>query len=182
MPEYPRTDLLSATDTFLEAADHPFPEVPSAPSVELFASRLAMITEEFRELFASVGLTPLDVAFAASITDHDQLTEQLALQLEGQQIDLAEAVDAFDDIIVVAHGGAREIAGPATNEAAWEVARANLDKIVDGKVVRTPKGKITKPEGHRAADVESVLRRYGMDQRHDVLVRTDMPVAEEASK
>lgn len=176
MPEYPRTDLLSATDTFLEAADHPFPEVPSAPSAELFASRLAMLTEEFRELFDSVGLSYIHLVSAMAVTDHDRLVAVFSDMLEGQQIDLAEAVDAFDDIIVVAHGGAREIAGPAASEAAWEVARANLDKIVDGKVVRTPKGKITKPEGHRAADVEGVLRRYGMDQRHDVLVRTDMPV------
>ncbi|MDE8648129.1 hypothetical protein PXH69_24485 [Rhodococcus qingshengii] len=57
-----------------------------------------------------------------------------------------------------------DLFGPdAAREAANEVTRSNLAKIVDGAVIRHPEtGKILKPEGWVAPDIASVLVRHGL--------------------
>lgn len=49
----------------------------------------------------------------------------------------------------------------AALECAAEVTRSNLDKIVDGKVIKDPEtNKILKPEGWRGPDVIGILDRH----------------------
>lgn len=58
----------------------------------------------------------------------------------------------------------------AAIECAAEVTRSNLDKIVDGKVIKNPEtGKILKPEGWVGPDIEGVLRRHGLLPAESVL-------------
>lgn len=50
----------------------------------------------------------------------------------------------------------------AALECAAEVTRSNLDKIVDGKVIKNEAGKIQKPEGWVGPDIVGVLGRHGL--------------------
>lgn len=75
--------------------------------------------------------------------------------------DTAEVVDGFIDIAYVALTGAIRVAGNKKAEEAWDaVVDANLAKV-DGRhgdVVRDPEtGKILKPEGWTAPDIEGIL-------------------------
>ena len=72
--------------------------------------------------------------------------------------DLTETIDGLLDIIVIAWGTIVTYIGEdRAKAAAAEVVRSNLDKIVDGQVVRRADGKILKPEGWQAPDIAGVI-------------------------
>lgn len=77
--------------------------------------------------------------------------------------DVCEAVDGFLDVAYVAFTGALRVGGVDGVSRAWEaILRANTSKIDGslGPVVRDEKtGKILKPEGWTAPDIEDAL--YG---------------------
>lgn len=74
--------------------------------------------------------------------------------------DPVEVADGLADIIVIAYGSLLAYWGPVVaQEILGEVARSNLSKIVDGKVLRRADGKILKPESYSAPDIRSILER-----------------------
>ena len=70
--------------------------------------------------------------------------------------DLTEIADALADIIYVAIGTAI-FHGIPLARIFDEVHRSNIAKIVDGKVLRNKDGKVIKPAGWKAPDVEGIL-------------------------
>ena len=76
---------------------------------------------------------------------------------EGQS-DLVEIADALADIIYIACGTAVSYGIPLDDVFA-EVHRSNMAKLVDGKVIRREDGKVQKPEGWTAPDIEGVLKK-----------------------
>lgn len=78
-----------------------------------------------------------------------------------QQADYAEILDGFIDTAYVALSGAIRLVGEKKAIAAWEaVVDANTAKI-DGRygdIVRDPDtGKILKPEGWQAPDIQAII-------------------------
>lgn len=76
-------------------------------------------------------------------------------------VDIPEALDGFIDSAYVAMTGAIRLVGPEKARAAWDaVVDANLAKV-DGRhgpVVKDPvTGKIGKPEGWTAPDIEAIV-------------------------
>lgn len=75
----------------------------------------------------------------------------------------AETVDGFLDTAYVAITGAIRVAGVEKARECWEaIMRANTSKIdgTYGETVTDPKtGKILKPEGWKAPDIEGILGR-----------------------
>lgn len=73
----------------------------------------------------------------------------------------AEVLDGFLDTAYAAFTGAIRFAGVASTEQAWEaIVRANESKIdgTYGPVVQDEEtGKILKPEGWKAPDIEGIL-------------------------
>lgn len=89
---------------------------------------------------------------------HEELQETTEALLHK---DTAEVVDGFIDTAYVALTGAIRVAGNKKAKEAWDaVVDANLAKV-DGRhgdVVRDPEtGKILKPEGWTAPDIEGIL-------------------------
>ena len=85
------------------------------------------------------------------------LREEFREYLDGESFnDLVEVADAIADIIYIACGTAVSYGIPLDDVFA-EVHRSNMAKLVDGKVIRREDGKIQKPEGWTAPDVEGVL-------------------------
>lgn len=71
-----------------------------------------------------------------------------------------ELVDAFLDAAYVAFTGAIRFAGEEKAIECWEaICNANLSKVDGslGPVVRNEHGKIMKPEGFQAPDIEGIL-------------------------
>lgn len=159
-------DILTGTERFMRAAGQPIPDVPAIPRFDTIALRIKMLVEELSELCEAVGFEDglegyLDIVSSYSA---DAAITEIAHAEESGRIDLVEMVDAFLDIVVVAHGGVLETAGPeAAEAAAAEVTRSNLDKIVDGVVQRREDGKILKPNGWVGPDIAGVLQRHGGD-------------------
>lgn len=83
--------------------------------------------------------------------------------------DVCEVVDGFLDAAYVAFTGALRVGGVAGVTRAWEaILRANTSKIDGslGPVVRDEEtGKILKPEGWTAPDIEEAL--YGRGEGND---------------
>ena len=72
--------------------------------------------------------------------------------------DLENVAKELADIIYIVCGTAASYGIPL-DRVFNEVHRSNMEKLVDGKVVRRDDGKILKPEGWTAPDIKSVL--YG---------------------
>ena len=87
------------------------------------------------------------------------LREEFLEYLDGESFnDLVEVADALADIIYIACGTAVSYGIPLDDIFA-EVHRSNMAKLVDGKVIRREDGKIQKPEGWTAPDIEGVLEK-----------------------
>jgi predicted HAD superfamily Cof-like phosphohydrolase len=103
------------------------------PSIKHYKMYLGLIDEEFNELLDAVTT--------------DNRVEQL---------------DALVDILVVTLGAIR--AAGWDGEAAWkEVMNTNFAKIdpVTGKVIKRADGKVLKPEGWRAPQLEQFVGKDG---------------------
>lgn len=76
-------------------------------------------------------------------------------------VDFAEVLDGFIDTAYVAFTGAIRVAGAEKAKAAWDaVVDANLSKV-DGRygppIINPETGKIGKPEGWIAPDIEAII-------------------------
>jgi len=76
--------------------------------------------------------------------------------------DLVEIADALADLIYIACGTAVSYGIPLDKVFA-EVHRSNMAKLVDGKPIYREDGKVLKPEGWTAPDVEGVLNKSHSD-------------------
>lgn len=152
------TDILTGTELFMRAAGQPIPDRPAVPAAETIALRLSLLVEEVNELCRAVGFDDIDHYLDCAAND---AVEWQLSRTDLGGIDIVEMVDAFHDIVVVAHGGALETAGSdATKATAAEVTRSNLDKVVDGKVLRREDQKIMKPENWTPPQIAAVLEAY----------------------
>jgi predicted HAD superfamily Cof-like phosphohydrolase len=87
------------------------------------------------------------------------LKEEVWEYMDGESFnDLVEVADALADIIYIACGTAVSYGIPLDDVFA-EVHRSNMAKLVDGKVIRRADGKVQKPEGWTAPDIEGVLKK-----------------------
>jgi predicted HAD superfamily Cof-like phosphohydrolase len=87
------------------------------------------------------------------------LKEEVEEYFDGEDKDDIENVaKELADIIYIVCGTAASYGIPL-DRVFNEVHRSNMEKLVDGKVVRRDDGKILKPEGWTAPDIKSVL--YG---------------------
>lgn len=106
------------------------------------------IDDEFQETWDAICYHDDDWGFA--IPRHDQPPR-----------DIAETVDGFLDIAYSALSAVIRIAGEdKAYKAWWEVIHANLNKVngVYGPKILNPEtGKIEKPEGWVAPDIERIL-------------------------
>jgi predicted HAD superfamily Cof-like phosphohydrolase len=73
--------------------------------------------------------------------------------------DLVNLAAELADIIYIACGTAVSYGIPL-NEVFEEIHKANMAKLIDGKVIRREDGKIQKPEGWKPADIEGILKKY----------------------
>ena len=100
-----------------------------APNIENYAMYLDLITEEYEELKEAIIAN-----------------------------DRVEQLDALVDILVVTMGAIR--AGGFDGEGAWkEVMDTNFAKIdpTTGKVIKRADGKVLKPEGWKAPELQPFL-------------------------
>jgi predicted HAD superfamily Cof-like phosphohydrolase len=126
-------DILTGTRLFMEASGQSIATTPAFPDADTRTLRRSLLCEELGEYITAEA--------------HD---------------DLVEVVDGLLDIIVVAHGTLLSYIGPeAAEAAAAEVTRSNLDKIVDGVVLRRKDGKVRKPPEWRGPDIAGVLQQHG---------------------
>lgn len=87
------------------------------------------------------------------------LREEVDEYFDGEdKDDLENVAKELADIIYIVCGTAASYGIPL-DRVFNEVHRSNMEKLVDGKVVRRDDGKILKPEGWTAPDIKSVL--YG---------------------
>ena len=115
---------------FHVAAGSGVAEVPRFPSEEVRALRQRLIDEEHREW--------------KEAEEND---------------DMVGIIDGLADLIYVILGTAIEYVGPRTFLHAWEeVQRSNMEKVVEGKLVRRPSdGKVLKPEGWEPPQIAAVI-------------------------
>lgn len=73
--------------------------------------------------------------------------------------DIVNIAAELADIIYIACGTAVSYGIPL-NEVFEEIHRANMSKLIDGKILRREDGKIQKPEGWKPADIEGILKKH----------------------
>lgn len=71
--------------------------------------------------------------------------------------DLVEVADAIADMIYILCGTAVSYGIPL-DDVFEEVHASNMAKLVDGKVIRRPDGKVQKPEGWEPPNIERILK------------------------
>lgn len=144
---------------FHRAMEQPIVEKPAVPSEDRVRLRLRLIAEEFFELLRStIGYPEVDERNDnPAILDFVERTVNAVINEAKLEVDLPSFVDATIDLDYVVEGTRIEFGvdgGPVLDA----VHRANMAKATGP---RRADGKILKPEGWRAPDVESELRRQG---------------------
>ncbi len=107
-----------------------------------------------------------NIGFGESFIDptrvlrRDLLAEEMSEYVDAEiNDDLVEVLDGLADIIVIALGSMYAYVGrTVATEILDEVARSNLSKVVDGRVLKNDAGKIVKPRGWTAPDIAGILK------------------------
>ena len=73
--------------------------------------------------------------------------------------DLTNLAVELADIIYIACGTAVSYGIPL-DDVFNAIHQANMNKLIDGKVIRREDGKIKKPEGWQSADIAGILKKY----------------------
>ena len=73
--------------------------------------------------------------------------------------DMTNLAVELADIIYIACGTAVSYGIPL-DEVFNAIHKANMDKLVDGKVIRREDGKIKKPDGWQPADIKGILEKH----------------------
>ena len=132
----------------------PTGDVPKVPADDRVRLRLRLIAEEFFELLEACLNWP-----GANGEEFSDAKAKVAMVIDMCEVDVAlpEAADALADIAYVVEGSALEF-GVNSEAVLAEVHAANMRKVGGGKEAG---GKIKKPEGWTAPDVEGVLKAQG---------------------
>lgn len=121
--------IVEALLEFNDAFDISKLETPGIGSDELFELRIRLLHEEVEEYAAAVRMG-----------------------------DLVEVLDALGDIAYILAGTIINHGLQQVFDAVFsEIHRSNMAKLVDGKVLRRKDGKVMKPEGWSAPDLEQFL-------------------------
>ena len=123
-------DMVAAVKEFQEAFGQRVGDHPFLPSSHERELRMRLMKEEYKEYKK-----------AEKANNLVNLASELA------------------DIIYIACGTAVSYGIPL-HEVFEEVHKANMSKLIDGKVLRREDGKIQKPEGWQPADIESILKKH----------------------
>lgn len=87
----------------------------------------------------------------------DLLEEEFNEYLTAEEkSDIIGIADALADIIYIACGTAVSYGIPL-DKVFEEVHKSNMNKLVDGKIIRRHDGKILKPEGWRPPDIQKFI-------------------------
>lgn len=124
-------------EKFMKACDQSTEEY----NYDQFSMYMSLIKEEYNELLVAQGY------------DLETLTQE-------NPIDEKETLDALIDILVVTIGAIHSMG--ADGDGAWkEVMRTNFEKIdkETGKVRKREDGKVLKPVGWQAPELESFLTK-----------------------
>jgi predicted HAD superfamily Cof-like phosphohydrolase len=134
------------------------------PSAENLSVQVGCHLEEFMEFMDTLGIAsnqegqvyPTPTQLQAALETMNLLATSLkdgVLRVEVMEEFREECLDALCDLEVTGTGVAY-LAGFAKDSADLEVLAANERKLVDGKPVLKPNGKIGKPEGWVAPDLK----------------------------
>lgn len=135
---------------FHEKFGVPALEVPGVPDESRVELRMRLIQEEFEELIEAMGYWIPDDG------PPERDTKGLFSDTP-PPLDLPKTADAIADLIYVLIGTAHEFGIPI--EAVWNAVQAtNMAKVGGGE---DAKGKIQKPPGWVAPDVEGILTAHG---------------------
>lgn len=86
------------------------------------------------------------------------IDEEVDELLEGEmKNDIVEVADALTDILYVVYGMGHAY-GIDLDKCFNEVHRSNMSKVVGGKLVRAPNGKVLKPDTYSPPDLKSTLK------------------------
>lgn len=161
--------LLAATEEFMIAGDQEMGVFKALPDDHPEAQDV--LPETGPILNARHELRQLRRKLMAGVGE-GEVGEYLDAELNN---DIVEIVDGLLDIMVIAWGTLLTYVGPeVASLCAYEVARSNLDKIVeDGNgnatVIKRPDGKILKPKGWVGPEIEGILKRHNIiiPPKHD---------------
>ena len=129
------SDAIRSVARFMKLGGQPVPECPE--EVIRYPDKFAFLERLFEE--------------------YEEGTEALSV---------SDLVDAFLDAAYVAFTGAVSFAGEEKAIECWEaICSANLSKVDGslGPVTRNESGKILKPEGFKAPDIENILYPGGLE-------------------
>jgi predicted HAD superfamily Cof-like phosphohydrolase len=150
------TTMRDRTLEFHRAFDCAMASSPESPRKALLEDRLAFTAEEFFELLAASGcpFRALEVARAA--------VGVCVKMARYDKFDLPDFVDAHADLMYFLSGTMVAI-GVDEEPIHAEVHRANMAKLwLDGKPRhRASDGKVVKPPGWSAPDIDGELRKQG---------------------
>lgn len=73
--------------------------------------------------------------------------------------DIVNLAVELADIIYIACGTAVSYGIPL-DEVFEAIHKANMEKLIDGRVIRREDGKIKKPEGWQPANIEGILKKH----------------------
>lgn len=145
---------------FHKTFGHLINKVPTQPEDKIIRLRLALILEEFIELFdACVGETSLSslgyVHHLKNLLD-ELYNGQLSIKAD---IDLVEVADALGDIKYVTDGAAICFGLPF-DAIFKEIHRSNMSKLgEDGKPIYREDGKVMKGPDFSPPDIKKILER-----------------------
>lgn len=138
--------MISDVTAFHAKFGIPIQTVPAVPSEERLALRERLITEEYSELMVALGYAEYHSDMGAGWMRPADSTPNLP-----------ETADAIADLVYVLIGAALEFGIPL--QAVWDRVQAtNMAK--EGGPTRAD-GKILKPLGWVAPDIEGCLREHG---------------------
>lgn len=129
----------------------PIVDNPSLPSDERLRLRLRLISEEYGELLEAAGADPRMLRLLKF------LIAEIVSSARSVEANLPELADAMADLDYVVEGTRIEFGIDGAPIAA-EVHRANIAKLGGEK---RADGKIMKPAGWTAPDIEGELRKQG---------------------
>jgi predicted HAD superfamily Cof-like phosphohydrolase len=90
---------------------------------------------------------------------HDLIKEEFfELSMAVRSFDMVETADACADLIWVIEGLCHSLGIPL--QKVWdEVARSNMSKCINGKLIKREDGKVLKPDTYSPPDIKTILTK-----------------------
>lgn len=155
-----RSEHQKKVDEFMRLADQEVPTKPTIPSEEVRKLRAKLIFEEVMETIKGLGFDIcIDGEYKLIQSDFD--TGFIDFTKAKEEPDLVEIADGCADIKVVTTG-TLSACGIDDQEIQDAVDDNNLSKFGPGSY-RREDGKWVKPEGHKAPDIENILKNQSGD-------------------